>query len=78
MFKYNSRDHSNFKGYNPLQLSEFGEIETKSMFGGIGFFKQGVMFAMLGGDVSNVKVDESNKMDFEGKGMKPHTSKAKK
>jgi len=67
-----------FLNYIKDQLSELGEIETKKMFGGIGFFKQGFMFAMIGGDTFKLKVDESNKMDFEAKGMKPHHSTSKK
>ena len=67
-----------FLSYVKNQLSEFGEIETKKMFGGVGFFKQGLMFAMIGGDTFKLKVDESNKMEFEAKGMKPHHSNSKK
>ena len=33
---------------------------------------------MIGGNVFKLKVDESNKMDFEAKGMKPHHSNSKK
>ena len=60
------------------QLSEFGEVEFKNMFGGIGIFKDGLMFAKIGGDVFRLKVDDSNKQQFEDKGMKPYFSKKKK
>ena len=60
------------------QLSEFGEVEFKSMFGGIGIFKDGVMFAKIGGDKFRLKVDESNKKQFEDRGMKPFHSEKKK
>ncbi len=60
------------------QLSEFGEIEIKRMFGGIGLFKDGLMFGKIGGDTFRLKVDESNKKQFEDKGMKPFYSEKKK
>jgi DNA transformation protein and related proteins len=60
------------------QLSEFGKVETKKMFGGIGFYKDGLMFAMIGGDNFKLKVDETNQKQFEDKGMKPFHSASKK
>lgn len=60
------------------QLSEFGEVEFKNMFGGIGIFKEGLMFAKIGGDKFRLKVDDSNKQQFEDKGMKPYHSEKKK
>jgi DNA transformation protein and related proteins len=60
------------------QLSEFGEVETKKMFGGVGFYKDGLMFAMIGGDTFKLKVDETNQKQFEDKGMKPFYSANKK
>jgi len=60
------------------QLSEFGEVEFKSMFGGIGIFKDGLMFAKIGGDTFRLKVDETNQKQFEDRGMKPFHSEKKK
>lgn len=60
------------------QLAEIGEFETKKMFGGIGFFKNGNMFAMIGNNVFRLKVDETNQSDFEKYGMKPYHSDTKK
>ena len=51
------------------QLSGLGSYETKPMFGGIGFFKEGLMFAMLGKGVFRLKADELNKADFEERGI---------
>jgi DNA transformation protein len=42
------------------------------VFGGIGFFKEGVKFAMRVKKVFRLKVDESNEADFEGHGMNPY------
>jgi len=60
------------------QLSEFGDVEFKSMFGGIGIFKDGLMFAKIGGDTFRLKVAESNQKQFEERGMKPYHSEKKK
>ncbi len=51
------------------QLSEFGSFETKKMFGGVGFFKEQIMFALIGGGVFRLKADEHTKQDFEKEGM---------
>jgi len=60
------------------QLSLFGEIETKRMFGGVGLFHQGLMFGKIGGDTFRLKVDEHNKKEYEERGMKPFFAKNKK
>lgn len=61
------------------QLSELDGIDTKRMFGGVGFFKDGVMFGKIGSDVFRLKVDETNEQKFISAGMKPfeHPSKKK-
>ncbi len=60
------------------QLSFFGEIETKRMFGGVGLFHNGLMFGKIGGDTFRLKVDEHNQKEYEDRGMKPFFSKNKK
>ncbi|MEQ8880085.1 MAG: TfoX/Sxy family protein [Cyclobacteriaceae bacterium] len=60
------------------QLSGIGEFETKKMFGGHGFFKDGLMFGMLGSGTFRLKVNESNEQDYIDKGMKPYYSDKKK
>ena len=51
------------------QLSEFGEVRSKRMFGGVGFFYQDVMFAMIGLGDFRLRADEQTKGDFEAEGM---------
>lgn len=60
------------------QLSEFGGFETKRMFGGVGFFKEGLMFGKIGSETFRLKVDESNQGEYEARGMKPFYSETKK
>jgi DNA transformation protein len=52
------------------QLQGVGEFTHKRMFGGIGFFKDGIMFALLGNGIFNLRVDESNVEDYNAYGMK--------
>ena len=60
------------------QLTDFGSIEIKRMFGGIGIFKEGFMFGKIGGDTFRLKVDKTNQKEYEEKGMKPFYSEKKK
>lgn len=54
------------------QLSGLDPIQTKRMFGGVGIFKEGLMFAMVSSDnVFRLKVDDSNKADFLAQSMEP-------
>lgn len=64
--------------YVEEQLSEFGTVELKKMFGGIGIFHEGLMFGMIGRDIFRLKVDEHNQADFENLGVQPYASKTKK
>lgn len=64
--------------YIQEQLSDFGPIEIKRMFGGIGIFKDSIMFAKIGSNTFRLKVDASNQKQFENFGMKPFHSEKKK
>lgn len=70
--------NEDFAQFVKEQLAEFGDVEFKSMFGGIGIFKEGLMFGKIGGNTFRLKVDETNKTQFEQKGMKPFFSEKKK
>lgn len=59
-------------------LGSISGITVKKMFGGVGFFKDGVMFGMLAQGVFRLKVHAGNQADFEKHGMKPYFSDAKK
>ncbi|MGI9550270.1 MAG: TfoX/Sxy family protein [Aurantibacter sp.] len=70
--------NEDFLNYVTDQLSEFPEVEIKKMFGGIGLFRNGLMFGMIGSDIFRLKVDEHNQKDYEVRGMKPYFSGKKK
>ena len=60
-----------FLNYTIDQMSDFGVVTYKNMFGGIGLFCEGYMFALIAEDVLYLKVDDSNRPDFEQIGSKP-------
>ena len=61
------------------QLSAWGEVRAKRMFGGAGLYHQGTMFGLIADDVPYLKVGDANRPDFEAAGSKPFQPyKAKK
>ena len=52
-------------------LSELGPVTAKRMFGGIGFWADGVMFALSADDVFYLKSDETTRPAFEAEGLGP-------
>ncbi len=60
------------------QLSTFGQVETRKMFGGVSFYKEGLIFGLLGHNTFHLKVDDHNRPDYEALGMKAFLSTEKK
>lgn len=60
------------------QLSGIGDFEAKKMFGGVGFFKEGLMFGLYGKEFFHLKVDDSNRSQYESLGKTAFMSSAKK
>jgi DNA transformation protein and related proteins len=46
-------------------------VRGRGMFGGLGIYAGEIFFALVDDDVLYFKVDDSNRSDFEGRGMKP-------
>src|SRR2546427_322790 len=46
-------------------------VRARSMFGGVGIYTGDVFFALIADDTLYLKVDESNRPDFEARGMGP-------
>lgn len=67
-----------YKEFVEDQLSELGEFQIKRMFGGVGYFINGEIFAAIMGDVFRMKVTEGNKEDFLVYGMEPWSPPGKK
>jgi len=53
------------------QLTEFGPVISKRMFGGAGLYSGDLFFAVLDDGRLYFKVDDSNRGDFEAVGMGP-------
>lgn len=51
------------------QLTDFGVITPKKMFGGVGFYKEGVMFGGIMGGAFHLKVDDTTRPKYEAEGM---------
>jgi DNA transformation protein len=47
------------------------DIRARNMFGGVGIYGRGFFFALMDDDTLYFKVDESNRPDFEARGMGP-------
>lgn len=46
-------------------------IRARNMFGGVGIYSAESFFALIADDTLYLKVDESNRSDFEARGMGP-------
>jgi DNA transformation protein len=53
------------------QLAGCGSISTRRMFGGLGIYSDDIFFGIIDDDVVYLKVDESNRKDFERAGCGP-------
>ena len=53
------------------QLERVVPITWRSMFGGVGIYSGGLFFALIGSDSVYLKVDDTNRADFEAAGMGP-------
>jgi DNA transformation protein and related proteins len=62
-----------FVDYVIDQLSDWGEVSARKMFGGAGLYREMVMFGLIADDVAYLKVDDSNRKYFELAGSKPFT-----
>jgi DNA transformation protein and related proteins len=60
-----------FVDYVVEQLSRWGEVSVRRMFGGAGLYREGAMFAVVADDVAYLKVDDSNRDDFLRAGSAP-------
>ncbi len=60
-----------FADYVVDQLSNWGEVSVRRMFGGAGLYRDGTMFGLIADDVAYLKVDDSNRDDFLRAGSAP-------
>ena len=53
------------------QLGRVAPVTSRAMFGGVGIYSDGFFFALLDDDALYLKVDDSNRGDFERAGTGP-------
>ena len=53
------------------QLSRWGPVSIRRMFGGAGLYRNGKMFGLIADDIAYLKVDDSNRDDFVKAGSSP-------
>jgi len=54
-------------------LNDFGPLTTRAMFGGIGLYKDALIFGFVVGETLYFKVDNSNRSDYEAYDSSPFT-----
>jgi DNA transformation protein len=62
-----------FVDYVLDQLRAWGDVSARKMFGCSGLYREGTMFGLIDDDVAYLKVDDSNREDFEKAGSSPFT-----
>jgi DNA transformation protein len=60
-----------FKAFVLERFEELGDVMPRSMFGGVGLYRRGVFFAIMARDTLYLKVDDTNRRDYERAGMEP-------
>jgi DNA transformation protein len=58
-----------FRAFVLEQLSEIESVLARAMFGGVGLYAGGVFFGILAADTLYLKVDDSNRGQYEAEGM---------
>jgi DNA transformation protein and related proteins len=53
------------------QMGRVAPVTSRAMFGGVGVYSGGLFFALMDNDTVYLKVDDTNRPDFEAAGMGP-------
>lgn len=62
---------SGFREYLEEQFAPFGGVSIKSMFGGLGIFREGLMFGLVADDTLYFRIDDESLPAFEQEGSEP-------
>jgi DNA transformation protein and related proteins len=60
-----------YRTYVMEQLQGTVSVVARSMFGGVGLYREGVFFGLIADDCLYFKVDDSNRADYEAAGSAP-------
>ena len=67
-----------FRDHVVEMLGPLGAISARAMFGGAGLYLDGTIFGLIAGDILYLKVDDTNRADYENAGSVPFTPFADK
>ncbi|MDA1184746.1 MAG: TfoX/Sxy family protein [Acidobacteria bacterium] len=73
-----TRVSEEFRAFVLEQLAGVDSVLARSMFGGVGLYSAGVFFGILAANTLYLKVDDSNRAQYEAEGMsafKPYADK---
>jgi DNA transformation protein len=62
---------SEYREFVLEQLGRVAPVTSRAMFGGVGVYSDGLFFALMAGETLYLKVDDTNRGDFEAVGMGP-------
>jgi DNA transformation protein len=62
-----------FREFLEDQFAPIGGVSFRAMFGGLGVFRDGVMFALVADDTLYFRVDDGTRPDFEAEDSEPFT-----
>jgi DNA transformation protein len=65
------KKHDEFVEYLLELMQPLGPVSAKAMFGGYGIYIDELMFALVANDVLYFKTGETNRTDFEQRGLQP-------
>jgi len=57
-----------FQGFLAELFEPVGGVSFRKMFGGIGIFREGLMFALVADDTLYLKADDTTSVDFKAEG----------
>ncbi|MCB1486844.1 MAG: TfoX/Sxy family protein [Bauldia sp.] len=66
-----------FQDFARELFEPFGGVVFRRMFGGVGIFREGMMFALIIDDVLYLKADEATRQRYEAEGSSPFSYDAK-
>jgi DNA transformation protein len=62
--------NADFLRYVLDQLAGLGHVTPRRMFGGVGLYHEERFFGLIAGDTLYLKVNDSNRGDYEARGMR--------
>lgn len=66
-----------FREFLEEQFAPIDGVTFRSMFGGLGVFRDGIMFALVADDTLYFRVDDGNQPDYEAEDSEPFTYQGK-